>query len=291
MVTQGGCARQLSLVTSPNSWFCMDDPDRDYVGKITNKPHLEIQVEGIEMDGYSTLFAASVFPLKPRYTGEIIHERPRWGLDLSASGHTDPQSFTKDKDRHPESLAYTNCSELKPVLWVQSPNNIRNEYEIPPNGTLVVPAALAHGFKCLPMPLNGEPKPRLFILRTRMRDNEHSLEQSVITYEAPIDDPDPCVYNPPYFQPWLRVLEQERNITHHMTMVEANLLAGGPFMFGVAGQHSMRLASTQMLMRVCGPNEDKFRECNIAAAIVPVEQPLPTQELSDLSDASEPDEQ
>ena len=105
LVTQGGCARQLSLVTSPNSWFCMDDPDRDYVGKITNKPHLEIQVEGIEMDGYSTLFAASVFPLNPRYTGEIIHERPRWGLDLSASGHTDPQSFTKDADRQSPTTA------------------------------------------------------------------------------------------------------------------------------------------------------------------------------------------
>ena len=126
LVTQGGCARQLSLITSPHSWFCTDDPDRDYVGKVKNKPHLEIQVEGIEMDGYSTLGAVSAFPERPRYAGEIIHERPRWGLDLSASGHTDPQSFTKDKDCHPESLAYTNCSELKPVLWVQSPNNVRN---------------------------------------------------------------------------------------------------------------------------------------------------------------------
>ena len=250
------------------------------MGKVKNKPHLEIQVEGIEMDGYSTLGSA----------GEIIHERPRWGLDMSAPGHTDPQSFTKDEDRHPESLAYTNCSELKPVLWVQSPNNFRNEYEIPPNGTLVVPAALPHGFKCFPMPLNGEPKPLIFIVRTRIRDNEHSLEQSVIKYEAPIDDPDPCVYNPPHFQPWLRVLEQERSITHHMTMVESTLLAGGPFMFGAAGLHSLRLASTQLLMRVCPPNDETFGQIIVSAATVPVEQPLPTQELSDLSEASDPDD-
>ena len=154
----------------------------------------------------------------------------------------------------------------------------------------MVPAALPHGFKCFPMPLNGEPKPRIFILTTRMRDAEHSIEQSFITYEAPIDDPDPCVYNPPYFQPWVRVLEQERNLTRYMTLVESTLLAGGPFNFDAAGQHSMRLGSMQLLMRVCPPNEEAFGQADFAAAIVPVEHPLPTQELSDLSDASEPDD-
>ena len=279
MATQGGFVRQLSLETSPHSWFCTDDPDFEFVGKVKNKPHLEIDVEGIEMDGYSTLGSV----------GEI-HERPRWGVDLSADGHTDCPTVWKDEERHPASLAYTNCTDLLPVLWVQSPNNVRNMYEIPPNATLVVPAGLAHGFKCLPMPLNGEPKKRCFILRTRLRDTEHSVEQSVITYEAPIDDPDPCVYNPPHFQPWMGVLEQERNLTRHMNLVESTLAAGGPFNFAAAAQHSLRLASMHLAMSVCPSKEEAHGQGSFSVATVPVEHQLPPEELSDSSEASETDE-